>query len=226
MTSQSAVQDEWLRRVEAEYRSATLTQELGLWLLQLGASPDLIKASLLIVEDELVHSEDAFNVYKEAGGAGTPTFDVKTSIKENVSLPLESKILNRCLYTFCLGETIAVPLFTTMRAGATVPIVCKTLDRVLKDEVRHREFGWALLGWLQHFLGQEKVNAYTQQALPRLWEKYTQLYGDSQSSKETQPLEKEWGLISPSEYSSALNKAAEKTIEPRFKSLRILFKPA
>ncbi len=33
------VQHEWLRRVEAEYRSAAIAQHLTLWLTQIGASP-------------------------------------------------------------------------------------------------------------------------------------------------------------------------------------------
>ncbi|MEO7331341.1 MAG: ferritin-like domain-containing protein, partial [Minicystis sp.] len=48
-----AVRGEWLRRVQAEYRSAAVTQQLTLWLIQMGASPDLISAGLRIVRDEL-----------------------------------------------------------------------------------------------------------------------------------------------------------------------------
>ena len=31
---------EWLRRVEAEYRSAAISNHLSLWLIQIGASPE------------------------------------------------------------------------------------------------------------------------------------------------------------------------------------------
>lgn len=223
MTTLHAVQDEWLRRVEAEYRSAALTQQLGLWLLQLGASPDLIKASLLIVEDELIHSEHAFEVYKEAGGDKSPIIDVTTATAENSSLPLETKLLERCLYTYCLGETIAVPLFTAMRKHAKVPVVCRTLDRICKDEVRHREFGWALLGWLQSFLGKEKVNAYAEQALPGLYKLYAGLYGEVDDSNTLPQSHGEWGLISALEYKGALHKASQKFIAPRLDSLGIAF---
>ena len=41
----NAVRAEWARRVEAEYRSAAITQHLTLWLIQMGASPDLIPPS-------------------------------------------------------------------------------------------------------------------------------------------------------------------------------------
>lgn len=49
---------------------------------------------------------------------------------------------------FCLGETVAVRLFKRLREGATVPVARAALDRVLTDEVRHRDFGWLLLEWL------------------------------------------------------------------------------
>ena len=51
-----AVRSEWLRRVEAEYRSAAITQHLTLWLIQIGASPDLLRAGLRIAGDELTHA--------------------------------------------------------------------------------------------------------------------------------------------------------------------------
>src|SRR5258706_410275 len=62
------VRVEWLRRVEAEYRSAAITQQLALWLIQIGASPDLIRAGLRIVSDELTHSEMSHRVYAAARG--------------------------------------------------------------------------------------------------------------------------------------------------------------
>src|SRR5579883_1834465 len=52
----NVVRSEWLRRVEAEYRSAALTQHLTLWLIQVGASPDLVRAGLRIVRDEMTHA--------------------------------------------------------------------------------------------------------------------------------------------------------------------------
>lgn len=61
------VRAEWLRRVHAEYTSAALTQHLGLWLIQIGASPDLIKASLRIVTDEIEHARLSQAAYLGAG---------------------------------------------------------------------------------------------------------------------------------------------------------------
>ena len=63
---------EWLRRVEAEYRSAAITQHLTLWLIQIGASPDLIHAGLRIVKDELAHAELSHRAFVAGGGTGAP----------------------------------------------------------------------------------------------------------------------------------------------------------
>jgi len=41
-----------------------------------------------------------------------------------------------------------VPLFGHLRAPCTEPVARAALDRILRDEVRHRDFGWDLLDWL------------------------------------------------------------------------------
>ena len=51
-------------------------------------------------------------------------------------------------WLFCLGETVAVPLFSHLRERCTESLPRAALDRILRDEVRHRDFGWDLLDWL------------------------------------------------------------------------------
>src|SRR5262245_26733130 len=63
-----AVRGEWARRIGAEYRSAAITQHLTLWLIQMGASPDLIDSGLRIVKDELAHARLSHRVYTAAKG--------------------------------------------------------------------------------------------------------------------------------------------------------------
>ena len=43
-TASDRVRGEWRARIAAEYGSAAITQHLVLWLIQIGASPDLIDA--------------------------------------------------------------------------------------------------------------------------------------------------------------------------------------
>src|SRR4051812_41044691 len=83
------VRAEWLRRVEAEYRSTAVTQELTLWLIRIGASPDLIRAGLRIASDELTHAEMSHRVYAAAKGTDTPKIARETLAAPSTSGPIE-----------------------------------------------------------------------------------------------------------------------------------------
>src|SRR5215212_3774912 len=100
-----AVRREWLRRVEAEYRSAARTQHLTLWLIQIGASPDLVRAGLRIAGDEIVHAEMSHEVFLAAGGEGGPRL-VRESLEltRQGSDPLEYDVARTAVEIFCLGE--------------------------------------------------------------------------------------------------------------------------
>src|SRR5258705_11766262 len=100
------VRVEWLRRVEAEYRSAAITEQLALWLIQIGASPDLIRAGLRIVSDELTHSEMSHRVYAAARGNETPKIARETLGVPAPPGPVEHAVARVAVDVFCLGETI------------------------------------------------------------------------------------------------------------------------
>src|SRR5690242_6190589 len=137
-----AVRGEWLRRVEAEYRSAAITQHLTLWLLQIGASPDLVRAGLRIAADEIDHAELSHEVFQDAGGTAAPALARESlELRRTPGAPLEHDVARIGVEVFCLGETVAVPLFRELRAECTVPGARRALDRILRDEVRHRDFG-------------------------------------------------------------------------------------
>lgn len=53
------VRIEWRRRVIAEYGSAAVTHSLVGWLMRLGASPTRLHQGTRIIDDELVHAEQA-----------------------------------------------------------------------------------------------------------------------------------------------------------------------
>src|SRR5258708_28628541 len=144
----NAVRREGLRGIEAEYRSAAIPQELTLWLIQIGASPDLIRAGLRIVSDELTHAEMSHRVYVAAKGTEMPKLAREGLALRGRGGPLEYDVARVAANVFCLGETVAVPLFKELRAACTVLPAKRALDRILRDEVRHRDFGWTLLAWL------------------------------------------------------------------------------
>lgn len=213
---------EWLRRVEAEYRSAVLTQELCLWLMQVAASPDLITAGLRIVRDELRHAELCYQTYVEAGGDRSPTLARETlKLARNEGEPLEYDIARVCVDSFCLGETVAVPLFQKLRAGCTVTGPRRVLDRVLVDEVRHRDFGWALLGWLFELPLGPQLRDLVRRELPSCFARMRRAYGSARGAEGAvmEADDRAWGLMPAAQYADVLERTLERDWIRRFEKL-------
>ncbi len=215
------VRQEWRARIAAEYTSAAITQQLVLWMIQAGAPPDLIEAGLAIVNDELVHSRMSHEVYAQAGGTEPPAIDrTQLGIARDHDV-LELDILRAAVRVFCLGETVAVPLFSHLREGCTQPTARAALDRILRDEVRHRDFGWDTLDWLCASPIGEQVPQLVAERLPAMFTELEQSYGTANDAVasddgEMTDAERAWGLAPPREYAEILAQTIEKDYRPRF----------
>lgn len=213
---------EWARRVVEEYRSSSIAQGLTLWLTQVGASPDLIHAGLRIGDDEMVHSEMSHAVVEAAGGELRESIPRETlELPRTPGDPLEHDVTRVAVRVFCLGETVAVPLFRRLREECTVPVARRTLDRVLRDEVRHRDFGWTLLGWLFELPMAPALRELAQRILPGDFARLRSAYGANPQATEIDAKDRIWGLMSPSEYAAATERTLERDWIPRFGKLGI-----
>lgn len=210
---------EWGRRVEAEYRSAAITQHLTLWLIQMGASPDLIHDGLRIVKDELAHAKLSHKVFAAAGGTALPPIPRETlGLSRDESEALEVSVAVTCVEVFCLGETVAVPLFKVLREECVVPSAKAALDLILRDEVRHRDFGWTLLDYL---LGQPygpTLRDVIKRVLPRSLARVRRSYAPPGSERfaEMSSSERAWGLMPVARYGEILERTVERDYRPRF----------
>ncbi|MEO8700439.1 MAG: ferritin-like domain-containing protein [Kofleriaceae bacterium] len=215
------VRDEWRARIAAEYTSAAITQHLVLWLIQAGAPPDLIEAGLAIVGDELVHSRMSHEVYVAAGGSAPPAIIQDQLGLERTAVPLHHDIQRVAVRVFCLGETVAVPLFSHLRAGCSHELARTALDRILRDEVRHRDFGWDLLDWLCAI--DEATPARVAAALPAMFAELERSYGADNAAVATDDgamtdADRAWGLAPPRDYADILRKTVERDFRPRFEA--------
>lgn len=210
-----AVRQEWMRRIEAEYCSAAHAQHLTLWLIQLGFPRELINDGLRIVQDELDHAELSAIVYQAAGGSSAPVL-----LEQTLALNRRGELLRRdallaVVDLFCLGETLAVPLFKELRSECTVPTARKALDRILRDEVRHRQFGWDVLDYFLDIRADSKE--LVTDALPALFARLIHLYG--RAPKEliiADRTSRAWGLMPLARYRAILFDAMGSEILPRF----------
>jgi hypothetical protein len=208
------VRDEWRCRIAAEYTSAAIAQQVGLWLIQAGAPPDLIDACLAIVADELVHSRLSYDVLVAAGGSGGPALDRDGLGLARRHAVLELDLLHAIARVFCLGETIAVPLFRHLRERCTEPVARTALDRILRDEVRHRDFGWDTLDWLA------SVVDVTQLDLAPMLAELDGNYGAANPAVRAElaatDVERAWGLAPAAEYAEVLARTIDRDFRPRF----------
>jgi hypothetical protein len=227
------VRGEWARRVEAEYRSAALTHHLTLWLIQLGAPHGLLRTGLRIVSDELTHAELSAAVYRAAGGEALPQLERDTlRLPRTNGEPLERDLLRVAVEQFCLGETVAVRIFSRMRTEDNVPSVRRALDRILRDEVVHRDFGWSLLEWLLSTPLAPTFRSQLIRELPamltRLRENYGGLLLEHHGARSLESIDREltegtrgWGTISTLSYVAAVDEAFQRDFEPRFLALEV-----
>ncbi|MEZ4439771.1 MAG: ferritin-like domain-containing protein [Polyangiaceae bacterium] len=222
-----AVRREWGRRVEAEYRSAAITQHLTLWLIQIAASPDLLHEGLRIVGDELVHAELSHVTFVAAGGTQIPPITRESlALAMRKGEPLEAAVTRWGVEVFCLGETVAVPLFKVLREGCRVAPARQALDRVLRDEVRHRDFGWTLLEYLVSLPSEPLVRELVEAELPgmfaRLRKNYAPVGGEHKTT--ISDADRAWGLMPIASYREMLDRCYERDYLPRFE--RLGFDPA
>ncbi|MDP9073938.1 MAG: ferritin-like domain-containing protein [Actinomycetota bacterium] len=211
------VTTEWRRRTVAEYTSAAIAHHVTLWLIQLGAPPDLIRDGLRIVDDELVHSELSAKVADAAGG------DPHAAILDAESLTLPgddpaTALICSILRHFCIGETLAVPLFRMLRQRCSVPIARLALDRILRDETRHRQFGWDVLDWVFLAGGPSTLQSVADVA-PGMLSEVVSVYaiGDGhQAQAGANPQAIAWGLASPLDYATTVSTALATDVSARF----------
>jgi hypothetical protein len=216
-----SVRTEWRNRIEAEYRSATIVHHLTLWLMQLAAPPELVRAGLRIAADELRHAELSHRCFIAAGGVGGPLLPRETlGLTRRTSDVLELDVARVVVEMFCLGETVAVPLFKLLRDGATIAPARKALDRILVDEVRHRDFGWVGLEWLLTLPEALPIRALIHTELPRYFAQVRRNYASATNAEITDE-ERSWGLMAPATYKQAAERTLTRDWVPRFARFEI-----
>jgi len=214
---------EWNERGGREYGSGAIAHHFTHWLLQLGASPDLIRAGLDVVEDELRHAEMCHALVRQGGDAPLPELPrVGLELPRDPELPLEREVLRACLAAFCVNETTAVTLFQAMRVGATAPLARDTIEEFLVDEVRHREFGWVTLEWLLRGPHGAELRPHVLPEVHALIAARNSYYDDPAeiaASPPLSPADRAWGLIARDEYPAMFARTIERDIRPRLARL-------
>lgn len=219
MSASRRVLSEWRNRAEAEYSSAAVAARVVHNLIATGMPRALIHTGQRIVNDELDHAELSLGVWRALGGEGEVQVDV-TRLTPPEGAPL-LLLAEDVLRAFCVGETVAVPLFAAMRAGAEHPAVLSALERILRDEAVHRAFGWDALEALVA-LDPAGVPPFMAQRLPEALMSCRKAYVVPHTTQiRLAPEERAAGLIDLHEYEQIVEACVEESILPRFARLGI-----
>lgn len=212
---------EWANRVRAEYGSAALTARVVHGLIATGLPRPLIDTALRIVRDELDHAEISHRTLVALGGEEeTLNIDIANLAGPSSNAPVLANLTESILGAFCVGETVAVPLFAAMRAGATRPEVLEALDRILRDEAVHRAFGWDVLEALTT-LDPTGVPEFASARIEGLIGAARRAYVVEVGMPRLEPEERAAGLIDLEDYARIFEDCVRDSIRPRFAALGI-----
>ncbi|MBX2797524.1 MAG: ferritin-like domain-containing protein [Myxococcales bacterium] len=209
------IHEEWRNRVAAEYRSAALTAQVVHWTIMAALPEELVTRALRIVQDELDHARLSHDCLVALGGEDLPAVLDATALQEPVTEGILAALVDSVTRNFCLGETLAVPLFNAMRKHTTHPAARKVLTRVLKDEARHRQFGWDALDALLE-LDVDGVTARVQQRLPSFLEDLRQAYAPEGTAEPLRADERAAGLLDLADYQSVFWGTVSEDLPRRF----------
>lgn len=215
---------EWTARARNEYGSGVIAHHFTSWLLQVGAPPELIRAGMDVVDDELRHTEVCRSLVRGFGHDATPVLGrAGLEIVRTPGLPLEHDLVRACISGFCIDETLAVSLFRIMRQNATVPAIVDIAEEFLRDEVHHRELGWVTLEWLLRGPQGPELRAVAEQCAPELLAKRGANLCDPTRATRPAPTaaERAWGVFAAEHYVEVFASGCARDVLPRFGELGV-----
>jgi hypothetical protein len=206
---------EWRRRTVAEYASAAKAARLSHLLIALGADRGLINLALRVTRDELDHAELSAKVAEALGDEEAPVgVDLELLLGPEDRRPVAAAA-TLLLEDFCIGETLAVPLFEAMRAGATEPAAVEALRRICRDEAVHRAFAWRALDALLE-VDPPGVHGLIDGLLPAALGRFAATYGEVSLALQPGPRGLGAGLLPGTTWRAIFWRTLETEVLPRF----------
>jgi hypothetical protein len=207
---------EWRARVRAEYVSAAITAQTVHWMIVCGLPDDLLRVGLRVVADELDHARLSHDVVRAIGGGDLPEpISLEGLVAPTSHRGLGASLIDAVLGSFCIGETLAVPLFSAMRARTTQPQARAALDRILRDEAVHRAFGWDALDALLA-LDEPGLRERADEVLPAMIRARQARWTELTAHPPLTDDERDAGLLSAAEFSAIADRALLDDALPRF----------
>jgi hypothetical protein len=134
----------WRARALDEYRSQVAFTDLLNDLTLLGASFDVLGATIRVVRDEARHVEICRRMVGALGGGdqipGEPCY-----VNPSPHLARMSRVLRTLIGFLCIGETLSMRLIAAVRDRTEDELAHGVMTCLAADESVHSRFGWILL---------------------------------------------------------------------------------
>jgi hypothetical protein len=152
-----------------EYYSAACVAQVVGSLIAAQTPLDMVAMAAGFIVDELSHAEMAARVVVELGGAVPIEFDSSPPLPPPD--PSHRALLAaacRVVDTFCIGESLALPLAQESAKLKAPKLIDAMAKQVARDEAAHGSFGWVFFDWALDLLSPSEKRIVRQTAEQRL----------------------------------------------------------
>lgn len=152
-TARAALAEGWLADALAEHASIAAFSRLSLELLAAGAPPELLHLTHRAALDEVRHARLTFALASAYAGRPLTAGTFPEAVEPGRSRPPRDRagwlsvLAVESLQDGVLGEGAAAMVAEEARQRAVDPAVQRALAIIARDEARHTELAWNILGW-------------------------------------------------------------------------------
>jgi hypothetical protein len=141
------VGDAWLEAGLGEHASVAAFARFVLHLLSLGAPPDLVRAAIRAMDDEVEHARLCFGIARRFTGmpAGPGPMNLSGVFAEPDDL---HSILEAAILEGCIAETISARCAQESLKRLKDDSIQPALTRIAEDESRHADLSWDFVSWI------------------------------------------------------------------------------
>jgi len=141
------VGDAWLEAGLGEHASVAAFARFVLHLLSLGAPPDLVRAAIRAMDDEVEHARLCFGIARRftevPAGPGPMNLSGVFAEPDDLHSILEAAILEGCI-----AETISARCAQESLKRLKDDSIQPALTRIAEDESRHSDLSWDFVAWM------------------------------------------------------------------------------
>lgn len=210
----------WAARTVAEYRSMIVFGELIARFGEVGLPLEVTTAASRLLSDEARHTELCARVADALGGHAGITLKPNDLRLHQNNLPAHLFVARWTTSMFCVGESASVAILRVLLAHAKNPCIEAVLRILLRDEILHDRFGWALARLVLPRLTDDEQE-WLAADLAQTFAHYDRAHGASDSEAEGAPLCGDLGLAPARARSEAFHRRIDTLILPSLASLGV-----